>query len=478
MLKHRRLAYYGGGRRPIPQSLHLLESKRHVWPLVAAGVGVFLAGNLIRYSIRAYERMQQEEGTPASPSDDGSTSSSSSAAASGNRPSSSVPLTQCLGLDMGSSFSKVAHLNTLGSPPVSVLENRQGLRSVASALYAHSSEEGIQAGQIARAARFVKPGKTATAILHMLLDDPSSNAGEEATVTLDGKQYSGSALLTLLAGDLLSTAAAKGLKGIPAVVTAPNAFSDAARARLIMAVRAAGVECVDAVPDGVAAVLGAASLLGSRGSDLMPPPGQALTVAVVDIGGLATQLSLVHVSAASSDGQRPPPPTLVNSITLPHGGESFDAALAAWCAAEFTSANKLPPNHQSLLQDVMAKQRLYDACEQCRCQLSSAASASIHVPFISATPSGPLHLTLTMSRAQLDVLLAPQVGLIKESFKTLLFEGGATAPLRAVLLVGGGSRMAFARGLVRDITGGMEGLTFTEPEEVGSVGAARWSAYL
>ena len=444
-----------------------------MWPLVAAGVGIYLAGNIIVYGLRAYRRMHAEDGG-------GEAAEESSREGSENVSNPRVAvLSRCIGLDIGSSFSKIAHLDSVACPLISVLENREGRRSVASAVCALSAEEGLQIGSLARASRYAKSSKTAASSIVMRL-----MAEVSAEVTIDGKTYSADALCSLLAREMLLTTNAKGIKDVPTIINVPNNFTDAARNRLLKAVRNAGTEAIAVVPDGIASVLGGLTVMGPKGHEILTPAGyggEAVTVAVIDIGGRITQLSLINIShrdgepslhAADSDAG------LVlkidSHITLPIGGETFDECIAQWCNEQFSMAHSAVLRG-SLLDDPLAKQRLFDAVEEARHDLSVSGSSHITIPFITATSGGPLHLSQLLSRAQLDKLLAPSVLDIQESFRKILFTGGATAPLRAILLVGGGSRMPFARRLVQEVTGGLNATSFAEPEVLACIGAARFS---
>jgi molecular chaperone DnaK len=247
-----------------------------------------------------------------------------------------------------------------------------------------------------------------------------------------------------------------------AIVSAPNNFSEQAKDRLLNAVSHAGVDAVGVVPDGISAILGAFKVLGSTKGSSLSSDGAPVTVTVVDVGGACTQLSLVTIEGKKHN--------LIKALTIPIGGESFDEIIAKYLASEFSKASG-GLNPFDLLQDPQAKQRLHDAAESAKHDLSTTKSTSISIPFISASQKGPLHLNVKLTRAQFEHLLDPGLQEIKKSFKDLLFNGGATAPLKSVLLCGGGARMPVFPAMVREVTG-LDATTVPTPEEVSAIGAS------
>jgi len=435
-----------------------LQAKRTVFPVIAAGVAMAVVGGVVKYGVRAYKRIQEEDALGGGGGGGGQEEGAADSSSSDNPKARGEAIARVLGIDLGTAFSKVA-VHDEEARSVTVCESKDGRRSVAASVFRHSAEEDLQPGHLARAARFVKPGNTAHAFTPLLNAEESNNI-----VRIDGAEYLVDDLCTRLAANLLSAADNKLDKGASsvAIIAAPNNFSYEANERLIAAVRKAGVDAIGTIPDGIASVIGSAKVLGpTRGHVVSSDSGSPVTVAVVDVGGACTQLCLVTV-----DG---PNYSLVNSVTVDGiGGEAFDALLASYLAAEFSKHN----SGLDLLQDAQAKQRVFDAAESAKHDLSTNKSTEVKVPFISATQRGPLHLNVTLSRSQLDRVLSAPMLKIKAEFKNLLFSGGATAPLKSVLLCGGGARMPAFTAMVQEVTGGLEAVVVPAPEEVAAIGAA------
>lgn len=438
-------------RRSGPALHYQLQAKRTIFPVIVAGLGIAGVMTLIKYTARALKRIKEEDEAGV-----GYDESSSA-------PFSPEAVARVVGVDLGTSFMKIALQNLEGdeSKTVTVCESKDGRRLIPAVFYRHSSSEGsrdLQIGAIARAARFVKPEKTLSGFVSKL-NDPKSGV-----LKLDGEDFSVDELCQLAAENLLSAAkdklaVAEGKLAV-AVISVPNLFSKEASERLLSAVRKAGVEPVGYLPDAVASILGSVKVLGTRSHDISSEAGSPRTVAVVDVGGAITQLCLVTV-----DGRQH---KLVKAVTVEVGGEAFDAAIVGYLAAEFAKGN----GGLNLLEDAQAKQRLFDAAEAAKHDLATNKSTSVSVPFISASAKGPLHLNSTISRALVEQLVSKHTAQIKADFKDLLYHGGATAPLKSVLLVGGGARMPVFHAMVREVTGGLDPIVVPAPEEVASIGAA------
>lgn len=446
-------------RRRIGREINFqLQSRRQIWPIVAAGVGVYVAGTAITYVIRAYKRMQNENST---------SETSNVSAEESSEPSSSThdaEIKSVIGIDLGTSFSKTAifDMNIL-----SVVENREGKRSVPAFVYKHApEEEGLQTGTTARAARFVKPNKTLGGFTMRLNDHEAKSS------MIDGEPHDVDSLCTLLAKELVNSARDKigsssgALGRTVAILSSPNSFSQLANERLLKSVRAAGIEALATIPDGIASIIGAVRILGNEGAALLPD-GATTTVCVIDVGSAITQLSLIQCEGSGAQLNKTRF-KLINEKTVKIGGETFDASIVAFINSEFGKRN----GGINLLLDGLSQQRCHDAAEVAKHDLSSTKSTRINIPFISATANGPLHIDVPLTRSQLEEILSQDLKEIKKNIKEILYNGGATAPLRAVLLVGGGARMPAILTIVEDVTGGMRPITVPAPEEVAVLGAA------
>jgi molecular chaperone DnaK len=453
-------------------------------------VGVLAFGSvLIPYFKRAYAGMQAEQ----------------AAMAAGEMPSEDADdaaINSVLGLDLGSSFSKIAHYRL--NEGVSILENREGRRSVPSAIMRETVEAGHQVGHLARASRFLKPESTVFGIPllfsarymdsadrdNMLSTvpfevnhDPESGSINVA-LGMDKVEWKADGVLATLADEIHRSAVDKlgdeteggggssKAHSIPVILSSPNFLSSEARESYLDALRGSGLNAVAVVADSVCSVLGAYKLK-EKGmftkADLTAAGGVA-TVAVIDIGGRITQLSLLHVQESHDpeDLLGFHVSQLSEKTLFTAGGEFFDSALVGHMADSFKAEHGL-----DVLADPQATQRLHDAAETAKKDLTKLKMAAVNVPYVSANATGPLHLTMNITRSQLDGLAEGQVSAIKDAFKDLLFapDSKAKGPLLAVVLCGGAGRMPFAKKLVTDVSG-MVPVVVQDPECLAAIGAS------
>jgi len=397
--------------------------------------------------------MQDEEGGPSESAAEGSAKAAPSV----------DELARVLGLDLGTTFAKIAQQDR-SNKSLELLVNREGKRSTPAYVYRHSEDEPLQTGALARNARFVKAQNVSPRGFVSLL-----NSAEAPSWPLKLEGLNLDDLVKALTKDLVKSVAAKQdsdtdlLGRTVAILTAPNSFSAEACDRLVNAVRAAGIDVVGSIPDAVAAVKGSAKTLGpSKRSSLLPDGDAKVTIFVVDVGGLTTQLSLVQ---AEEGGQKL---TLLKDHSVPFGGDHFDEAVVKHLVTEFAKGNK----GLDLLADNQSVSRLHEAAENAKHELSTSFSSKISLPFITATQAGPLHLEATLSRTQLERLISPHVDEIRAGIKQVLFSSAATAPLKGILLCGGGARMPCFTRVVQEVTGGLEPIIAPAPDEVGAIGAA------
>ena len=261
----------------------------------------------------------------------------------------------------------------------------------------------------------------------------------------------------------------------PTILTTPAFFTHTARSQLIEDLQIDGMNIVGILPDSVASLLGAYALKEKgipTASDFSMYGTRGTTIVVVDVGGRVTQLSLLHVEGTSDGQLNIEVLSEYNSFDI--GGEYIDELLVNYLADKFKKEHNI-----ELLNDLSAKQRLHDAAEIAKKDLTSGKMADINIPFISAGSDGPLHLTYTLSRAQLENMMEAQTSSLGSRFKNLIFDpnSGAKAPLTVALICGGASRLPVFKRTIESALG-MQPIVVSEPESVSAIGAAAAATYL
>jgi molecular chaperone DnaK len=266
-----------------------------------------------------------------------------------------------------------------------------------------------------------------------------------------GKQYSPEEISALILRKLAEDAAKfMGERVTEAVITVPAYFNDAQRQATKDAGAIAGLEVLRIINEPTAAAL--AYGLDKKGQE---------TVLVFDLGGGTFDVSLldvgdgvVEVRSTSGDGHL--------------GGDDFDKRIVDWLAEEFKRDQGI-----DLRSDPQALQRLYEAAERAKVELSSATTTQINLPFITADASGPKHLNLSLTRAKFEQLTQDLIERCRGPVETALADAKLTADdIDEVLLVGGATRMPAVQELVRRLTGGKDPNMGVNPDEVVAIGAA------
>jgi molecular chaperone DnaK len=266
-----------------------------------------------------------------------------------------------------------------------------------------------------------------------------------------GKQYSPEEISALILRKLAEDAAKfLGERVTEAVITVPAYFNDAQRQATKDAGKIAGLDVLRIINEPTAAAL--AYGLDKKGSE---------TVLVFDLGGGTFDVSLldvgdgvVEVRATSGDGHL--------------GGDDFDKRIVDWLAEEFKRDQGI-----DLRSDPQALQRLYEAAERAKVELSSATTAQINLPFITADAAGPKHLNISITRAKFEQLTEDLVERCRAPVERALSDAKLTADdIDEVLLVGGATRMPAVQELVRRLTGGKDPNMGVNPDEVVAIGAA------
>ncbi|MCU0697403.1 MAG: molecular chaperone DnaK [Myxococcaceae bacterium] len=374
-------------------------------------------------------------------------------------------MSKVIGIDLGTTNSCVAVME--GGEPV-VIPNSEGSRTTPSMVAFTDSNERL-VGQIAKRQAVTNPENTVYAVKRLMgraLDSPEAKraatmvpykvvAAEngDAWVEIRGKKYSPPEVSSMILTKMKSTA--EDYLGEPvteAVITVPAYFNDGQRQATKDAGRIAGLNVLRIINEPTAAAL-------AYGLD--KDQGKAETIAVYDLGGGTFDISILELNSGVFEVKATNGDTYL-------GGEDFDNKLIDWLADRFKTAN----GGLDLRKDRMALQRLKEAAERAKHELSSATETEVNLPFITADASGPKHLQETINRATLEDLVKDLIERSIEPCKIALKDAGiTTAQVHQVLLVGGMTRMPAVQAKVKQFFG-KEPHKGINPDEVVAVGAA------
>jgi len=372
-------------------------------------------------------------------------------------------MAKVIGIDLGTTNSCVAVME--GSAP-KVIENAEGARTTPS-IVAFAPDGERLVGQPAKRQAVTNPEFTFFAIKRLIgrrFDDPmtqkdmgmvpykivKADNGDAWVQGRDGKKYSPSEISGFILTKMKETAEAHlGEKVTQAVITVPAYFNDAQRQATKDAGKIAGLEVLRIINEPTAAAL-------AYGLDKK----QSGTIAVYDLGGGTFDVSVLEIGDGVFEVKSTNGDTFL-------GGEDFDQRVVNYLADEFKKENGI-----DLRSDRLALQRLKDAAEKAKIELSSAQQTEVNLPFITADASGPKHLTIKITRAKLealvDDLIQKTVGPVKQALK----DAGVTASqIDEVILVGGMTRMPKVQEAVKQIFGGKEPHKGVNPDEVVAIGA-------
>src|SRR3954447_7898902 len=373
-------------------------------------------------------------------------------------------MAKVLGIDLGTTNSVVAIMEA-GEP--TVLENAEGSRLTPSVVAVNPKTGERLVGQVARRQAITNPENTIFSVKRFMgrkYDDVqvqkalkvvpykvAKASNGDVRVVLNGKEYSPPEISAMILQKLKADAEAKlGEKITQAVITVPAYFNDSQRQATKDAGRIAGLEVLRIINEPTAASL--AYGLDKQGKDE--------TIAVYDLGGGTFDISILSVGEGVFE---------VKSTAGDNhlGGDNFDKAVVDWMVAEFKRDQGI-----DLAADRMALQRLYEAAEKAKIELSSTMTTQINLPFITATQDGPKHLDLELTRAKLNELsaelLARTVGPTEQCVKDA---GIDKSKIDHVVLVGGMTRMPAVVEKVRELIG-KDPHKGVNPDEVVAVGAA------
>jgi len=371
-------------------------------------------------------------------------------------------MTKAIGIDLGTTNSCVAVME--GSKP-KVIENAEGARTTPSVVAFTDSGE-ILVGQPAKRQSITNPENTVFAIKRLIgrrYDDPITQKDKtmvpykivagpngDAWVEVKGKKYSPSQISAFILQKMKETAESYlGGKVTQAVITVPAYFNDAQRQATKDAGRVAGLEVLRIINEPTAAALSYG--LEKKGSG---------KIAVYDLGGGTFDISILEVGDGVFEVKATNGDTFL-------GGEDFDKRIMDYLADEFKKESGI-----DLRNDRLALQRLKDAAEKAKIELSSATQTDINLPFITADQNGPKHLTMKLTRAKLEALVDDLIQRTIEPCKAALRDAGLQpSDINEVVLVGGQTRMPKVQETVEKLFG-REPHKGVNPDEVVAIGAA------
>src|SRR6202162_3310461 len=371
-------------------------------------------------------------------------------------------MAKAIGIDLGTTNSCVA---VMEGNKAKVIENAEGVRTTPS-MVAFTDDGEILVGQPAKRQSITNPENTIYAIKRLIgrrYDDPITAKDKamvpyhivpgdngDAWVEVRGKKYSPSQISAFILTKMKETAEANlGSAVTQAVITVPAYFNDAQRQATKDAGRIAGLEVMRIINEPTAAAL--AYGLDKKGSG---------KIAVYDLGGGTFDISILEVGDGVFEVKSTNGDTFL-------GGEDFDQRIMDYLADEFRKENGI-----DLRKDRLALQRLKDAAEKAKIELSSATQTEVNLPFITADQNGPKHLAIKLSRAKLEALVDDLIQRTIEPCKAALKDAGLQASdINEVVLVGGQTRMPKVQDTVQKLFG-REPHKGVNPDEVVAIGAA------
>ncbi len=346
-----------------------------------------------------------------------------------------------IGIDLGTTNSCVAVYE--GGEPV-VITNPEGSRTTPSvvAFSKNDSKERI-VGQTAKRQAIQNPERTVMSIKRKM--------GTNETVDIDGKKYTPQEISAMILQKLKADAEAYlGTKVTQAVITVPAYFNDAQRQATKDAGKIAGLEVLRIINEPTAAAL-------AYGVD---KEGIAQKVMIFDLGGGTFDVSILEISDGVFE-------VLSTNGNTRLGGDDFDQRIIDWLADSFQKEHGI-----DLRNDKMALQRLKDAAEKAKIELSGTMSSNINLPFITADQNGPVHLDMTLTRAKFNELTADLVADTIAPCKQALKDAGLdVSKIDKVLLVGGSTRIPAVQEAVKNFCG-KEPFKGINPDECVAIGAA------
>ena len=351
-------------------------------------------------------------------------------------------MAKAVGIDLGTTNSVIAFLEA-GEP--TVIPNAEGARTTPSVVAFAKSGGEILVGEVAKRQAITNPDRTIRSIKREM-------GRKDWSLDVDGKKWIPQEISAQVLTKLKRDAEAYlGDKVTQAVITVPAYFDDAQRQATKEAGEIAGLEVLRIINEPTAAAL-------AYGLD---KDAKEQTVLVFDLGGGTFDVSLLEIG----DG--------VFEVKATHGdthlgGDDWDQRVIDWLVAQFKNKEGV-----DLAKDRMALQRLKEAAEKAKIELSQTSETTINLPFITATPEGPKHLEEKLTRSEFERMTADLVDRCRSPFELAVKDAGIdVSAVDHVILVGGSTRMPMIQELVRKLTGGKEPHKGVNPDEVVAVGAA------
>ncbi|HET7869926.1 MAG TPA: molecular chaperone DnaK [Actinomycetota bacterium] len=347
---------------------------------------------------------------------------------------------RAVGIDLGTTNSVVSVLE--GGEPV-VIPNAEGSRTTPSVVGFTRNGE-ILVGEVAKRQAITNPDRTVRSVKREM-------GRKDWNVEVDGKRWTPQEISAQILTKLKRDAEAYlGDSVAQAVITVPAYFDDAQRQATKEAGQIAGLEVLRIINEPTAASL-------AYGLDKQHDQ----TILVFDLGGGTFDVSLLEIGEG------------VFEVKATHGdthlgGDDWDQRVIDWMVREFKNAHGV-----DLAADRMALQRLKEAAEKAKIELSQVAETTINLPFVTATAEGPLHLEMKLTRSEFERMTADLVERTEGPFRQAVKDWGKdVSAIDHVILVGGATRMPMIQDLVRKLTGGQEPHKGVNPDEVVAVGAA------
>jgi molecular chaperone DnaK len=347
-------------------------------------------------------------------------------------------MAKAVGIDLGTTNSVVAVLEA-GEPVV--IPNSEGARTTPSVV-AFSKTGEVLVGEVAKRQAITNPDRTIRSV--------KSQIGTSWKIDIDGKGYSSQEISARTLQKLKRDAEAYlGDTVTQAVITVPAYFDDAQRQATKEAGEIAGLEVLRIINEPTAAAL-------AYGLD----KDDDMTILVFDLGGGTFDVSVLDLG----DGVFEVKSTAGNTHL---GGDDWDQRVMDWMVGEFKNAHGV-----DLAADKMAAQRLKEAAEKAKIELSTLQETSINLPFVTATSDGPLHLELSLTRAKFQEITRDLLEACRGPFEQAIRDANLTKDqIDRVILVGGSTRMPAVTDLVRELSG-KDGDKGVNPDEAVAVGAA------
>ncbi len=347
-------------------------------------------------------------------------------------------MAKTIGIDLGTTNSVVAVME--GGKPT-VVANAEGMRTTPSIVGFSKTGERL-VGQLAKRQAILNPDKTIASI--------KRHMGEDYKKNIDGKDYTPQEISAMILRKLADDASNYlGEKVTSAVITVPAYFNDSQRQATKDAGKIAGLDVLRIVNEPTAAAL-AYGLEKDKSEKVL----------VFDLGGGTFDVSILEIG----DGVHE---VLSTSGDTHLGGDDFDEKVMNWICDEFKKTEGI-----DLRGDKQAMQRIKEAAEKAKCELSSVVETNINLPFITADANGPKHLDLSLTRAKFEDLCHDLLERCKKPVEQAIQDAGISkGDINEVVLVGGSSRIPSVQQLVKDYTG-KEPNQSVNPDEVVAVGAA------